>query len=307
MQGLGFLWCLWISAAFFLQGLLLCGGRLWERSARWESPQRACVVRRPGRWNFLRYLLKPFLGRTGAGVIIKDIKTFVRDPGQWSHFAIFFGLLGIYFLNLRNFRYQAMGTYWNVLVTFLNLATVGLVAGTLSTRFFFPLPSMEIRRRWVWALGGTGKMLWPKFAAGFLFLWIITETLMLVSCKMLGLAAWMTQVCLAADFFISLTMMALALGLGAAFPVPEEDVSAKIVSGFGGTLCLILTLGYLALIVLSLAIPIQLFVVHKAISGPTFARIMAAVGFLTATGSLALAALSLSLGDKSLRTFSDSH
>ncbi|HYE99168.1 MAG TPA: hypothetical protein VEJ18_09675, partial [Planctomycetota bacterium] len=39
-------------------------------------------------------------------IVVKDLKSFVRDPVQWSQFLIFFGLLGIYFLNLRTFAYE---------------------------------------------------------------------------------------------------------------------------------------------------------------------------------------------------------
>jgi len=35
-------------------------------------------------------------------LIIKDLKTFARDPVQWSQVLIFFGLLGVYFINMRN-------------------------------------------------------------------------------------------------------------------------------------------------------------------------------------------------------------
>ncbi len=300
-DGMSFLWLLWITAAFCVQGLLLGGGPLLIRSTRWEIPLRAQKSRPHASLSWVQAFFAPMLGDEAASMIVKDIKTFARDPGQWSHFAIFFGLLAVYFFNLQRFHYSSMGPYWEILVTFLNLATVGLVSGTLSTRFFFPLPSLEIRRRWIWAVGSNANILWPKFVLGFLFLLSVTETLMLISCAMLHVQPWMTRVCLGADFCISMTMMGLALGLGAAFPDPKEEVSAKIVSGFGGTLCLILTLGYLVVVVLSLAIPIQLFVVHKAMSSATFATIMAAVGAGIVALSVGITMISLSAGHKSMR------
>ncbi len=299
-RGLGMLWFLWITAVFFVQGLLAAGGRLLEASARWE-PRRRKNVCPPARMEWLKRMLVPWLDRQGAAVVVKDVKTFVRDPAQWSHFAVFFGLLAVYFFNLRNFRYDVMGAFWQHLVAFLNLATVGLVAATLSTRFFFPLPSLELRYRWVWHTGGSGKILSTKFAAGLVFLLLVTEVLMLASCRMLRLEGWLVWTCLAADFLLCVAMIGVSLGVGAVFPVPGEDVSAKIVSGFGGTLCLVLTLGYLMLVVLLLAVPTQLFVIHRAMSAPVYTAVMTGVWFFLTILSVGLSAVFLAAGSKALR------
>ena len=40
-------------------------------------------------------------------LILKDLRTFLRDPAQWSQFLIFFGLLAFYFLNIRQLGYGA--------------------------------------------------------------------------------------------------------------------------------------------------------------------------------------------------------
>ena len=40
-------------------------------------------------------------------LILKDLRTFLRDPAQWSQFLIFFGLLAFYFLNIPQLGYGA--------------------------------------------------------------------------------------------------------------------------------------------------------------------------------------------------------
>lgn len=302
LRAVGYLWFLWLTAAFLVQGILLWGGELLDSSLEWERRRRTRAARAPLRLKFLNLPARLLLGRAAAAVFLKDIKNFLRDPAQWSHFAIFFGLLGLYFLNLRNLRYDVLGQYWKNLITFLNMTTVGLVAGTLATRFFFPLPSLEIRHRWIWRAEGAGKILRAKFVVGFLFLLGVTEGLMVLSCNMLRVEGWMLELCLAADFFICLTMISLSLGLGAMFPVPKEDVSAKIVSGFGGTLCLVMTLAYLAVVVLAIALPLQWFLVQRAISGPVFVRWMTASGAMVVLLSLGLSAGSLWMGARAMRT-----
>jgi ABC-2 type transport system permease protein len=47
----------------------------------------------------------------------------------------------------------------------------------------------------------------------------------------------------------------LAVGLGALFPNLKEDNPSKIVSGFGGTLCLVISFGYIVVYVSLIAVP----------------------------------------------------
>ena len=67
-----------------------------------EIPSRR---RRPLRW-FDRALGHAGFatGRPLRLLLVKDFRLFRRDISQWSQFAIFFGLLGLYFLNLRAFN-----------------------------------------------------------------------------------------------------------------------------------------------------------------------------------------------------------
>ena len=66
-----------------------------------------------------------FLPRPIRLLILKDLRTFRRDPAQWSQFLIFFGLLAFYFLNIRRLGYDVQSPYWRNLVSFLNLVGDG--------------------------------------------------------------------------------------------------------------------------------------------------------------------------------------
>ena len=37
-------------------------------------------------------------------LLVKDLRIFRRDPVQWAQFLIFFGLVGLYFLNMKSLR-----------------------------------------------------------------------------------------------------------------------------------------------------------------------------------------------------------
>jgi ABC-2 type transport system permease protein len=84
-------------------------------------------------------------------------------------------------------------------------------------------------------------------------LWLATLVTGLVASMLTGLSCWMLRVPLERSvFFLSTGWMmafglnALALSMGALFPNFKETNPARIVSGFGGTLCLIISFVYIA-------------------------------------------------------------
>ena len=107
-----------------------------------------------------------FLPRPIRLLILKDLRTFRRDPAQWSQFLIFFGLLAFYFVNIRRLSYDVQSPYWRNLVSFLNLAVTALILSTFTSRFIFPMLSLEGRNFWVLGLLPLERaaILWGKFA-----------------------------------------------------------------------------------------------------------------------------------------------
>ena len=82
------------------------------------------------------FWLDELLTRGGSNVgnpirllLVKDLQIFRRDVTQWSQFIIFFGLLGLYFYNLRSFNYSHV---YASLIGHLNLAVVGLIFSTFN-------------------------------------------------------------------------------------------------------------------------------------------------------------------------------
>jgi len=197
------------------------------------------------------------LSRPVRALALKDARLFSRDPTQWTQFLIFFGLLCIYVLNLRNISLKDQPFYWQTLVSYLNLAASILTLSTLTTRFVFPQFSLEGRRLWIIGLSPIGmhKVLLQKFAFSWIAATLVTVTLMTASSIMLHLP---TARVLFFDIAIALPAAALcglAVGLGALFPNLKEDNPSKIVSGFGGTLCLVISFSYIVLYVSLVAIP----------------------------------------------------
>ena len=193
-------------------------------------------------------------------LLIKDLRLFRRDPLRWTQFLIFFGLLGLYFVNVRRFQYDQPLESWMTLIGFLNLAVVGLIQSTFTTRFIFPMISMEGRRFWI--LGTLpmhrDSILWGKLIFAATVSLVPCGVLILLSDVMLGIAQrtpWVVLVHQIVCWAICIALSAIAVGFGAKFPSLREPSPAKIAAGFGGTLNLVVSAIYIITAVLLVAVP----------------------------------------------------
>ncbi len=204
-------------------------------------------------------LLIPFPKQTRL-LIIKDLRMFRRDPVQWSQFLIFFGLIFLYFANLDRFRqYQgdlSVQTWINI-VSFLNLAVVGLILSTFTTRFIYPLISLEGRRFWI--LGRLpvkrDTILWGKFLFAAGGAWLPCAGLVLLSDLILEVSDVVVSIHQATCLLLCIGLSGLAVGLGALMPNFHEQSPSRIAAGFGGTLNLVLSALYILAVVVLTALP----------------------------------------------------
>lgn len=205
-------------------------------------------------------------------MIEKDVLNFLRDPVQWSQALVFFGLIGVYVLNLRSLNYHVQGAAFKNMVAFLNLAATSLTLATFANRFVFPLLSLERRRMWVLGLAPIerGDILLGKFVFAFGGCLLISGGLMTLSDVLLDVGADMLALHLFAALVVSAGVSGLSTGLGAVYTQPNEDNPSRIVSGFGGTLNLVLGLVLVGLVIALLAVPCHLYLVRGGIGERTF-------------------------------------
>jgi ABC-2 type transport system permease protein len=202
-----------------------------------------------------------FLPRPIRLLILKDLRTFRRDPAQWSQFLIFFGLLALYFVNIRRFSYDLQSAYWRNLVSFLNLGVTALILSTFTSRFIFPLLSLEGRNFWVLGLLPLKReaILWGKFAFASGISLVATEVLVVLSDLMLRMNSAMVALHVAMVAVLCLGLSGISVGLGARLPNLKESDPSKIAAGFGGTLNLLVSLIFIFAIVTALALPCHLY------------------------------------------------
>ena len=194
-------------------------------------------------------------------LILKDLRTFLRDPAQWSQFLIFFGLLAFYFLNIPRLGYGVQTPYWRNLVSFLNLSVTALILSTFTSRFIFPLLSLEGRNFWVLGLLPLRReqILWGKFAFSAGISLVATEVLVVLSDLMLRMSPVMIALHVGMIAVLCLGLSGISVGLGARLPNLRETDPSKIAAGFGGTLNLLVSLVFIFAIVTALALPCHLY------------------------------------------------
>ncbi len=255
------------------------------------------IGRKLGRW-------APFTAR----MVVKDVRTFLRDPVQWSQVVIFFGLLFIYVANLKNLGYQRLvldqlgaSERWANFVAFTNLAAAGLTLATLTTRFVFPLISVEGRRFWILGLlpVSRSRILWGKYVFALLGAFLLLVPLVALSSRMLGSAPKMAWMHVVTALAMCLGLPGIAVGMGALFPNFNEETPSKIVSGFGGTLCLILSVGFVGTMVGGMAFLCRH--ADRPADGGGSLQHPLLIGALAATGlAIVTAVLPMALGARAL-------
>ncbi len=194
-------------------------------------------------------------------LIVKDLRLFRRDPVQWLQFLIFFGLLALYFLNIRRLSYDVNYVSWVNMISFLNLAVVGLILSTFTTRFIFPMISLEGRRFWILGLLPVRRetILWSKFLFAAFGSVVPSTLLILLSDFMLRVSPLVVAVHVLACIVLCSGLSGIAVGLGAKMPNLRDDSPSRIAAGFGGTLNLVISTAYIAAVVLLTAVPCHFY------------------------------------------------
>jgi len=255
-----------ISNALFLHVMMVWAAKRWFRSsyanfATRRSPRRNVKVAYADR--VMAMLLFPFPRRLQL-LLMKDWQLLRRDPVQWSQFLIFFGLLALYFLNVDRFdNPQSDIGYvtWINMVSFLNLAVVGLILSTFTTRFIYPMISLEGHCFWILGLLPVERdtLLWSKFWFASLGSWVPCAMLILLSDMMLQVPLLVVLVHQLTCILLCLGLASIAVGFGAMMPNFRETSPSKISAGFGGTLNLVLSALYIMIVVVLTAMPCHFY------------------------------------------------
>jgi len=219
--------------------------------------------------------------RDMRALFVKDIRLFLRDPNQWSQFTILLVLIIFYLFNLRHIPVNVEGLYWRTLISFVNFAFCGYILATLSVRFVYPSFSMEGPSFWSISTSPITlkRVFWEKFWIAFVIFFVIAEIVAVVSNALLAQSWSMTLLTGAGIFLMSISLTAIATGLGALFPSFTEPNPGKIASSGGGMICALISLIYVALSTLALAVPTYQYLSYLMGQRGPFPTLEVAIGF----------------------------
>lgn len=187
--------------------------------------------------NLLFFYLPPRL----RWVMLKDLRAFARDPKQWSQMLIMLGLLVLYVLNLRRLPMDFDSPYVSAVIAFLNLTTVSLILATFTSRFVYPLLSLESQQLWLIEMLPVRRrtLLLVKFYFALTVTALSGLAVMSLAVNVLNLPTPWGRMHLATCMGICVGLSGLSIGLGARFPELRHRNPARIAAGFGGALNLV--------------------------------------------------------------------
>ncbi|MGH7828427.1 MAG: putative ABC transporter permease subunit [Candidatus Binatia bacterium] len=243
----------WVSGAVYLTG--------------WSKAQESRQGRR--RHEFfellLNWLVRPFPEILRA-LMVKDIKTFLRDSTQWSQLFLLLALIVVYLYNFKVLpldRSPIPSATLTTAVSFVNLGLAGFVLSAVAMRFAFPAVSLEGNAFWVLQTSPISlrTLLWSKFWLNFVPLLLLGEILVFLSNLLLRAPTWMMILSLVTVLLMTLGISAICVGVGALYPKFSYDHAAEIPTSFGGAVCMILSIAFIGVAVMIEAGPIYLLAV----------------------------------------------
>ena len=152
----------------------------------------------------------------------KELRQFTRDSSEWSQFFMIGALIFVYLYNFKALpldRSPLPTPFIANLIAFANVGLCGFLAASLATRFVYPAVGGE--RGAFYLLASSPLPLWRIFLYKYLFYCIpftlLTVLLITVSNRLLQISGPMWWISLYAALLFTWTVLALGLGLGAAF------------------------------------------------------------------------------------------
>ncbi|MGD9206789.1 MAG: hypothetical protein PVF86_19745, partial [Desulfobacterales bacterium] len=240
-------------------------------------------------FNFLPGPIKSFT--------VKEIKTFLRDQTQWTQIFLIAALVVIYVYNFKVLPLEKSPiktVYLQNLFSFLNMGLALFVLTAVTARFAFPAVSLEREAFWLVKTSPLSirTFLWIKFFIYYLPLLILTEILISATNILLDVTPFMMVLSTLTVFFVVPGIVAMGIGLGAAYPDFKAENPTQTITSFGGLVFMVACAGYIGLVVLIEAGPVyNLFMAsihNKFISLPTWIWIIGSFSLVLVLSLLAI-------------------
>lgn len=260
-KALYYLALVWSNGLFLYLVTVVLATRLYRRGFNRMASGGTLRKKYGGQWlDRMLDRLVFFLGPQTRLLIIKDFRTFRRDPAQWFQILIFLQMAVLYFFNMRRFYEQEIGRAFQNGISLLTLAATAFLMCAYTGRFIFPMLSLEGKKFWILGLLplDRDRLLWGKFAFSATGTLLVAEFLGIFSNYMLNMPWAIIALHAATVAVLACSLSGLSVGLGACMPNFRESDPSKIAVGFGGTLNLVACLLTLVVVILLMAVPAHL-------------------------------------------------
>jgi ABC-2 type transport system permease protein len=200
-------------------------------------------------------------------IVVKDLKTFFRDTGQWSQLFLLLALVIVYVYNFSVLPVGGVSAsfYLQNAIAFFNLALAAFVIAAIAVRFVFPAISLEGKAFWVLKSAPVPLrgLWWSKFWVSFFPLFFLGEILVTLTNHFLHVSSFMMVLAAFTLLFLILGLVSLGMALGTAYPKFAFDNAAQIATGFGGVLYMVLCITFIGVVVILEAWPVYIFFLSR--------------------------------------------
>jgi len=282
-------------------------------SSGWTKAQQAStsVDRKPGVFDRLLHAMTGWMNPSMQAMVIKDVKTFVRDAAEWPQLLLILALIAVYLYSVKVLPLEGPFITLRIhnLISFLNLAMVAFVVSSVAVRFLFTSVSVEGRVYWLLRAAPLEPMqfLLAKYMVGLPLLIVLGLFLVVVSNLILGVRPLLMVMGVVTMLGLCGSLAGLSVGIGAMYPNFKAENLAKIAAGPGGILFMIVAQIFVAAVLAIEAFPVFLIVRAEYHRRPLFqwewvviiALLLVAVAF-----NVAAAIMPMRRGARTLRALS---
>jgi ABC-2 type transport system permease protein len=200
----------------------------------------------------------------------KECWTFLRDPSQWLHLAILCFLTLVFIFGVSGARYRA----GNPVLQTVSYMTIylfnGFLLSSMALRFLFP--SISLEDGMLWALRSSplrmNTVLRVKFWVGLVCVVALAIPLSYLSTYPWRFFPPLIWYAVGSAVILSAGFVSLNLGMGGTFADFREKNPVRIASSRGASLSFLLSLGYLAIVVVIAIVPIQQYYFYILLGAP---------------------------------------
>jgi ABC-2 type transport system permease protein len=206
-----------------------------------------------------------YLDKPTRILVVKDFRTFRRDPSQWTLLVIFAVMIALGAGNFRSFTSTDLDTIDQYIIGLVNLGGVAVLLCAGLSRFIFPLISLEGRKFWILGLLPIKRrqILIGKFAFAATGSLILAEAIVVGSEVILNMSLDGVIIHAVTIAVIAIGLSGLNVGLGAYLPNFRETDPSRIVVGFSGTVNMVIGLAFVVMILAVMAAPMHAAAVMK--------------------------------------------